>query len=144
MASAEYNIESLVIAILQASATFTSVPVEHWVEDEDTTAKANRLTVRVEPRIPMAARRRPDITAEVWQAPLTISAQHKDGETALDDWRAAIDAAITGTPPAGVVTTATSLFPNGVTIDNPDGGAIFDGSTKRRTLIRTFRVVFMT
>src|SRR5688572_11049809 len=94
MASAEYNIESLVIAILQASATFTGVPVEHWVEDENTVEKANRLTVKVEQATPKVGPSRPNKKAPVWESVITIHVQHAGTDTEFDTWRAAIDGAM--------------------------------------------------
>lgn len=144
MASAEYNIESLVIAILQASATFTSVPVEHHVEDEATTEKGSRLTVKAENATPKVGPSRPNKKAPVWESVVTINVQHAGTDTEFDTWRAAIDAAMMpATYPAPVITSANSLFPNGIIIESANGGVIFDASEKRRKAARTFPVVFI-
>jgi hypothetical protein len=143
MASAEYNIESLVIAILEASATFSGVSVEHHVEDESTTAKMSRVTVKADPATPKAEAFRPDRKAPVWQSVINIEVQHVGVDTTFDAWRDAIDdAMMPASFAAGIVTTATSLFPNGIVIESANGGAVFDGPDKRRSVTRTFPVVF--
>lgn len=143
MASDEYNIESLVIAILEDSATFSGVAVEHWVEDDATVSKGNRLTVKVDPMTPKVAAHRPDKKAPVWQSTITISAQHGGSETDFDGWRDAIDAAMMPAAyAASVVTLAGTSFPNGIVIESASGGDVFDAPGNRRTMTRTFPVVF--
>jgi hypothetical protein len=130
MASAEYEIESVIIAKLAASGTFTGIDIEHWTEDESTVTKANRLTVKVDPKTPAVPPYNPIATVPVWRSTITVSAQHNGTDTTFDAWREAVD----------------SVVKNGVgdviKICPPDGGGIFDGPTKRRTLTRTFPVVF--
>lgn len=143
MASAEYNIESIVIAILEDSATFAVGDVVHHVEDDSTVSKGNRLTVKVDPMTPKVTSHRPDKKAPVWQSTITISAQHGGSETDFDTWRDAIDDAMMPTTyAASVVTLATTHFPNGIVIEPASGGTIFDAPSNRRTLTRTFPVVF--
>jgi hypothetical protein len=143
MASAEYNLETLVIAILTASATFSGVDIEHHSEDESTTGKNNRLTVRADPATPKVAAFRPDRKAPVWQSVVTITAQGSMADTTFDAWWDAIDdAMMPASFSAGLITTATGLFPNGIVIESASGGSVFDGPSKRRTLTRTFPVVF--
>lgn len=143
MASPEYNIESIVIAILEDSATFAVGDVVHHVEDDSTASKGNRLTVKVDPMTPKVAAHRPDKKAPVWQSVITISAQNNGTETTFDTWRDSIDDAIMpATYAASVITLATTHFPNGIVIEPANGGAVFDGPSDRRTLTRTFPVVF--
>ena len=144
MASDEYNIETLVIAILADSATFSGVSIVHHVEDDSTVSKGDRLTVKCDPAFPLVDARKMSLPAGVLQANVTITAQSSAAETTFDGWRDAIDAAINAASyPASVVTTATGLFPNGVILDQISGGTLFD-QEKRRELTRTFRVVFRT
>lgn len=130
MASAEYEIESVIITKLEASATFAGIPVEHWTEDEDTVAKANRLKVKADPGIPAVQPYNPIATVPVWRTTVTVEAQFHGSDTTFEAWRVAIDA------------TVKNGVSDVIKIGPPTGGAIFDGPNKRRTISRTFDVVY--
>lgn len=130
MASAEYEVESVIIAKLQASATFSGVPVEHWTEDTSTVSKGNRITVKADSSIPAVQPYNPIATVPVWRTVVTVSAQTDGTETAFENWREAIDA------------TVKNGVGDVVKIGPPTGGAIFDGPANRRTMTRTFEVVY--
>jgi hypothetical protein len=147
MASPEYNIETLVIAILRAHATLSAVDCEHHSEDADTGAKKNRINVKCDPKTPLVSGRSWSAPVPVWQAEIQIEALGALAETVWDGWRQAIDEAMmpaSGSYPAGVVTSAMAAFPLGLEIDNATSGGQFDSGEKRRSLTRTFRAVFQT
>lgn len=143
MASPEYNIETLVIAILVDSATFTADQVCHHVEDDSTAERGNRITVKVDPMTPKVHAFRPDRKPPVWQSVITISMQTNGSETTFDSWRDSIDDAMMPSEYAAlIVTQSATLFPNGIIIEPASGGGQFDGNSDRRTLTRTYPVVF--
>lgn len=142
MSSPEANIETLVSAILQDA--LASATIRTGEEDTDTVSVHNRINVDCAPKTPLAPARSSNRTPIFWQAQVTITAQSHDTASAFDAWRDAIDDAINpanNTYPASVVTTALSLFPNGVEIGQLEGGDITQDS-KARTLTRSFRAVF--
>ena len=143
MASDEYNIETLVIAILADSATFSGVSIEHHAEDADTVSKGDRITVKCEPKTPMLERRKMTLAPAVWQAQVEVSMLASNSETTWDSWRDAVDAALTGAVPASVTTSADALFSH-IYLESPSGGGQFNGPDKRRTLTRSLRAVFET
>lgn len=143
MPSDEYNIETLVIAILADSATFTGITPKHWVKDSDTATDGNRLTVKCEPATSFLDDRDDSRPPVAWQAQVEISMIASNDETTWDSWRAGVDAALLGAVPAAVTTAADAAFSH-IRLYPPSGGGQFSGPDKRRTLTRTLRAVFET
>lgn len=139
MASPEFNVESVVILILAAQAALPAA--KHYDDNTDTVQNLQRLAVKCSPKTIFAPARSLFLAPPVWQAILTIEYQEPTS-TAVATWDAAIaaiDSAMTGTPPVAAVTAATGFFPQGMGIDIVNGGDKQTAGNDTRTLTRTYR-----
>lgn len=138
--SKEFQIETLIMAILSASSDLSGVTIAHYDSNAE---PSERIGVQVAPKTPLVPAKNTSTPAPIWQAQLTIYAERlaSAGVAAFETWRNAIDAAlITNAYPAPVIAAATTAFPNGLGIDTPGGGDLQAPQSDYRTLTRTFRV----
>lgn len=145
MSSPERNIEALVIAILEDADL--GVDVMHHDADDDTVDKPSRVEVKCAPKAVEKSSRNGSLAPKIWQAAVTVTIRgftDKDA-AAFDTIAQDVDDALwpaNNTYPAAVVTSANSLFPNGLKLDTPNDGGKWDGNSEVRTLARNFRAVF--
>jgi hypothetical protein len=151
MASAENNIESIVIAALQSGA-LAAVMIRHHDDDRDTLISdddaidegPSRIVVKCEPPIPHIPGRKPSAPAAIMEAQVTITARGTFGDKTADQfdaWASAVDSLLAA-PVAAAVTLATTHFPHGLEFDNPNQGMRWEGVSETRTRTRTFRAIY--
>ncbi len=139
--TSEYKIESIVIAWLETAAALDSASIVH--HDADDAANKDRIIVRCNPKTPAVPGKTPAATVGVWQAEVVITARFATRTAAtLETWAATIDTILQGSVPAGVVSLATSSFPNGIQIDASNQGARQDGQSTSRMREKVLLAVF--
>ncbi len=107
MATSEYIIENVVIAMLSAQAALSGVSIKHW--DEDTDAEMDRIRVRCEPRKEFLKAHKDTLPPILWSSETTIEIRVGTRTSALiETYGTAVDAAMASTP-AAAVTAAASL-----------------------------------
>jgi hypothetical protein len=139
MASPEYNAETVAMALLALSATFSGVTIVHQCEDTDSVTTPNRLTVSCAPGSPAVEPFRPG-APPVSQSELTVTMKTNGAETVFDAWRLAIDSAIMAWRTANLDAPTVALFPNGIEFRPATGGDITQDD--RRAMDRVFVVLW--
>lgn len=133
MASLEYNLESLLLTILGASADLTNFQRVHKDQDED--AEKNRIVVVSQPRsveIPGLNNGQ----SRVWRVPVEVSVFFVIGTavSVMDGVILAIEAAVNASqPPAAALADWQSL--GVITLENDSAGST-DADSNTRTRAR--------
>lgn len=116
MSTPQTNIESIIIALIQTQAPFASpstIPVVPGSTRTDLVTQGDRVTVTADKRVAAVLGRAPTIKGKVLQYMVDVRIIATTlSVTDLDAWDMAIETAL-NTAPAGVITLATTLFPNG-------------------------------
>lgn len=110
------DVETIVVAILNASAAFAACGVTATLFDADPRANKNRVTVKATPARPEAIGA-DGSTVKVWEVDVEIEATlttRTGGAAALQALAKAIDEALQSATTAPVIATATALFPLGI------------------------------
>lgn len=142
MATPEYNIESIIIALLKTHATFASVSVVHKA-DEDKTPDKNRIIVSAQPKQPAIIPYREEAIVTIFKTTVSIEARRGSRDaTGVDTWVRIIDTLMNAAAPAGVVTLAATMFTKRLKIHYGDGGAREQGQGEKYQTTRTFSVIF--
>jgi hypothetical protein len=134
-----FNVETVVIAIL---ATQGGLPAaQHYDSNTDTVSTVERLSVKCSPPTDFFKARAPYLPPVLHQAVLTVEYQVPTSLslTTYDNNIASIDVAMTSPQSGAVEALALSLFPQGMGIDNPDGGDKQNVGSEVRSYTRTFR-----
>lgn len=147
MSTHEYNAETLEIALLAAqtdlAALNTATGIVHFDKQAQTSASTiDRIVVESSPReISVFGLREgvPKIYAVDVKVTVILATNNV---TTMDTYIAAVEAANTGTPPAGVVTSAASLFPNGGPLIDSTSDGDRAAEPNERTRSKVFRFVF--
>jgi hypothetical protein len=140
--STELNCENLEVLLLQAQASLAGVSVVNF--EKDTATDKDRIVVRAMPREVELPSHKQDSTPFAWRVPVEVTVHLMTrNTTTLDTLITAVQAANSGTPPASVVTAATSLFPSGLKIDDTDDGEN-DHSDNARTRTKIFNFIVKT
>lgn len=141
-ATPEYNIESIVIALLATHATFASVSIVHKA-DEDRTPDKNRLIVTANPKVPAIIPYREEAPIAIFKTQVTIEARRGSRDaTGVDGWVRVIDTIMNSAAPAPILTLAATMFTKRLKIHYADGGARDQGQTEKYQTMRTFQVIF--
>lgn len=145
--TAEYNCETLEIALLAAqsglSALNTAGGIVHFDKATQTSAATiDRIVVESSPR-EIAIMGLQEGVPKVYNVNVKVTVEMATNDVAaMDAYILAVEAANTGTPPAGVVTSAAALFPSG----GPEVYSTSDGERSaqenERIRSKTFRFVF--
>ena len=139
-ATAEYNLEEIIIALLTTSTALTQQIVH---KDDDDAAAKDRIIVTVEPKMPGITAYRQTEKPPSWQATAHIEIrQATRNVAALETYSQAVDAAMQAAAPSGsVVTLASGLFPNGpVTINQSEEGGRHGDEVEVRQRNRTYLI----
>lgn len=121
--TAEYNLETIIVALLDTNAALTQQLVH---KDDDDGAEKDRIVVAVEPKMPAIKAYRETEKPPVWMATARITIHQATRDVAaLETYANAVDATLqASTPDASIVTLATGLFPVGpVTISQSEEGS---------------------
>lgn len=144
MASLENNCESVIIAILGASADLSSFEKLHEDEDDAPSAsKKDRIVVSASPReVELPGKEPGAVTA--WRVLCRVEIFYVTrSEAVYDAAIAAIEAAMNASsPPAAAQGVWVSSFPNGATLEQTSDGEM-DTSDNTRTRARVFRFIVM-
>lgn len=134
-----FNCETVAIALL---ATQGGLPAaQHYDSVTDTASTVERLSVKCSPPNDFFKARAPYLPPVVEQAVLTVEYQvpTSTSVTTYDNAIAAIDIAMLSEADVAIEALVLSLFPQGMGIDNPDGGDKQPTGSEVRTYTRTFR-----
>lgn len=139
MASLENNCESVIIAILGASADLLNYQIVH--EDDDDQADKDRIVVSASPR-EIALHGKDQSSVKAWQVDCRVEVFFVTrSESSYDDVIAAVEAALNAaTPPAAALGIWVSSFPNGAQLEQINDGEA-DTSDNTRTRARAFRFI---
>lgn len=135
MASLEYNLESLLLTILGASADLLNFQLVHKDDDDD--AGNNRIVVSSQPRTVEI----PGLNAgqaRVWRVPVEVSVYFVIGTAVqvMDGVVLAIEAAVNASqPPAAALADWQTL--QTITLENDSAGST-DADSNTRTRARAF------
>lgn len=138
MATAEYNLETIIVAMLKTNTSLTQQIVH---KDEDSSAAKDRIVVNVEPKTPGIMAYKQTEKPPSWQATARITLHEATRNVAtMEGFLAAVDATLqASTPDASVVTLATGLFPIGpVTINQSEEGSRHGEDVDIRMRERTY------
>lgn len=121
--SSEYNLETIIVALLETNATLTQQIIH---KDDDDGAQKDRIVVAVEPKMPAIKAYRETEKPKVWMSTARITIRQATRDvSAMEEYANAVDATLqASTPDAAIVTLATGLFPIGpVTISQSEEGS---------------------
>ena len=138
----EYDVESIVIALLETSSALTGVQIVH--REEDTRADVDRITVSAEVKVPELLGASPQVNPIAWGSMVNIDArlQTRDAAT-IETWGHAIDALLQAAPPAGVVSLAGTLFASqNLALYAAEGGSRESENVESRQRVRTVKAVW--
>lgn len=136
--STELDCETIVKALLESHASLSSYEIKHFVDDDG--ADINRIVVQAMPEETLIPPIRPSLPPAVSRVPVRVEVRSMSKTAAEHDaiieaLKEAMDSA-----PAGVVTTAQGLFPNGFQIDDTDEGENSQ-TDNRRTWEKTYNAI---
>jgi hypothetical protein len=136
--STEQNCETIVMALLSNHASLSSFQVRHFVDDDD--GDVNRIVVKGMPEETLVPPIRPDLPPAVSRVPVHVTVRSmSQTDSQMDTVVAAVKEAMDSAP-AGVITTATGLFPNGFKIEDTDDGT-YEQTDNRRTWEKVYNAV---
>ncbi len=141
----QFNIESIMIALIKTQAPFTgSSVVLHGDEaDTDLITKKNRVGVTASDPTAEIAARAPFLPDKVLVSDVEIKIRMTDDNvTLLDSWQLAIETAI-DTAPAAIVTLATGLFPHGFEVCAVTATNRNQGGDRQRERSKTLQVYYL-
>lgn len=134
------DVETIVCAILNNFAGFAASGITAKKYDEDARVGKDRVTVKAKPANALAIGK-DGATVKVWSVDLEIEAMLATRSRAtMEAVAKGIDDALASPTTAGVIATATSLFPNGIESKAPSD--LTRESEKRETRLWSRMITF--
>lgn len=138
MATSEYTIETVVLAMLADQAALSGLSMKH--HDVDTDAAIDRIVVRCEPREAFLAGFTPMAAPVMWKSALTIEIHVATRTAALiETYATAVDAAMI-TAPAAAVTAAATL--GSLYIDADESGNRQGDGSETYLRVKNYSAIF--
>lgn len=144
--TAQTNIETLLVALIKTQAPFSSpstILVGPGDSATDTVLDSDRVSVKSDDPTPFVSGHSMIVASKVKQAMVEVTITLTTADVAkIDAWMLAIETAF-GTAPAGIVTQATTLFPNGFAVEEFTQTQRNAEGSNQLTRTKTARVLFV-
>jgi len=135
MPALENNCVTVEIALLSAQAALSGFSIVSY--DDDDEAEKDRIVVTAQPRGNIVVGKKGDAMVNSVRVDVEIILATRS-VASLDTYIAAVEAANKGTPAAAAVTSATSLFPDGLEVLPTDDGSRDGEGTNARRRTKSF------
>jgi hypothetical protein len=137
------NIETIIIALLAAQSGLSGVSILAKDTTTNLKDKPDYITVSADDPTPEVDARAPFLGGKIMSSMVQVSiVMSTNNPTTLDAWQLAVEAGLASAP-SSVITTATSLFPNGFQVDTVTAVSENEGHANQREHTKTFKVVYL-